>query len=933
MTAQPEKPTPCCIHTALLDRTSMDGQRDIILDENHCINAEELAQRITTVASHLVARQATGRAVGILTGNTIEAVVAYFACLKAGAVVAALPRNAPGVVSRIIGDGHISMLLTDPENSLAVQPKVPVISINTLKQAAKASDAPASDPHQPAHLLFTSGTTTGKPRSVLTDHIGSMLSHEWRTSLWPYEPHDVVGCNIFGMWDVVPALHAGIPVVLLADQTIRDPLSLGAAVTRYGITRMMLTPTLLDACLRCQQAVTALSRLRLLVLCGEAISPSLHKRMIEMLPCVRIVNLYSLSECHDVAAGELPPQGEAIRLTLAPFVKVYISDEQACDRVLAEGTTGRILVGGPGLARQIPAGKTGHHGFFKLHISELKKVDVFDTGDRGVIMPNGSLEVLGRCGASVKIRGTWVAPLDLEAMLQKCPGIAQACVTTSENTMGHLSLLAHVVPEADKVQFDVDAAFQWLREHLHPAAVPSRIIPRQALPLLATGKVDRKQLSQPFIESTKEHHSRHDQSMTEKVREAFQKTLGRTDITSNDPFNNMGGDSLAAVSLCVDLEHRTGRRIAPSDLKPTDTPATLAARLISLAPGKQNTVPPLAPTLSPLPGALKKLARPPATILVTGATGGLGQSLVKLLSATSGMRVLAMTRSGSHSFPNGIRTVTGDLTLPRFGWSDATFDAVAMDIDTVVHLAADMNMLAPYTDLQNVNVAGTETVIQLAARAGASLTMASSSAVFPLHFGSHWPESFHGSSRLGEQRTSLITSGADGYSLTKHDAELLAWQAREKGLPVHVIRIPHLLTPSQPSRLSYVAKAWAASGLMPEGPWHWQFAPPEAVAEALLSIVMRHQPEREPVTHLALTPLPAQVVQAIIESLGYAARMTTMPATAMALCREGTLAPLVMRYGPAAAMCVNEPLLETPVITDIDSTDYLRRCLQEALTA
>ncbi|MGJ8652704.1 MAG: AMP-binding protein [Opitutaceae bacterium] len=920
------------IHTAWLNRAAIDVNRDMLVDDHRSITSADLVQRVETIASNLVAREAIGRVVGIQMDNTIDAVAAYFACLHAGAVVATLPRGVPAVVDRIIANGNLALLLTDRPDRSTLQTHLPVIAIDDLQRIETSAVAPVSDAAQPAHLLFTSGTTTGKPRAVFTDHIGSMHSHAWRTALWPYEPQDVVGCNIFGMWDVVPALHAGVPAVLLTDSTIRDPLRLAAAVTHYGITRMMLTPTLLDTCLRCPEAVTALSRLRLLVLCGEGISLSLHIRMGELLPCVRIVNLYSLAECHDVAAGDLPPLGQHMRLALAPFAQVHIAQEQNREQLVPTGTAGRIIVAGPGLAEPGPSAPAAGGGFFKLITKESGRVAAYDTGDRGKLLPDGSLEVLGRCASNVKIRGMWVVPMDVEALLQSYPGVAQACITTTDNAMGHISLLAHVVPEERAADFDVDVLCQWLREQIHPSAVPGRFIVSQTLPLLASGKVDRTRLSQPQTKSAVAEPAAKAQTLVDEVRRAFQKVLDRTDLTGGDSFSNLGGDSLAAVALCVEVERVTSRRVTPSDLKAADTPAALADWLRTQKLVERRETPAQAPQLSPLPATLKKRSGSPATIFVTGATGSLGKQLVHLLASTVGIRVLAMVRSNNHDFPESVRTVTGDLTLPQLGWSYAAFDAIAAEIDTVIHVGADTNMVAPYSDLQDANVRGTDTVIGLAARAGATLLMVSSSAVFPLRYGSQWSESFYGFEQLSAHRAQLIASGADGYSLTKHDAELLAWQASEQGMSVHVIRIPHILSPNQPSRLSHVASAWAATGIMPEGPWHWQFVNPHTIAEALRSIALNNHNAAYPVSHVTLPPVSAAAVQAVLAALGYQTRMITMPASADALRREGTLAHLIARYGPAATMCVNEPLLENRSHSETDGAEPLRHYLQGVMS-
>ena len=48
-----------------------------------------------------------------------------------------------------------------------------------------------------AHLIYTSGSS-GHPKAVACNHLGSVLSHAWRTALCPLRPGDLVGVNIFG---------------------------------------------------------------------------------------------------------------------------------------------------------------------------------------------------------------------------------------------------------------------------------------------------------------------------------------------------------------------------------------------------------------------------------------------------------------------------------------------------------------------------------------------------------------------------------------------------------------------------------------------------------------------------------------------------------------------------------------------------------------
>ena len=135
----------------------------------------------------------------------------------------------------------------------------------------------------------------------------------------------------------------------------------------------------------------------------------------------------------------------------------------------------------------------------------------------------------------------------------------------------------------------------------------------------------------------------------------------------------------------------------------------------------------------------------------------------------------------------------------------------------------------------------------------------------------------------------LETSGADGYSLSKFAAELLVWEAFERGLPVSVVRVPHLLGPSASGngeprdRLTAAVRALAAAGVFPEGDWTWQLAPVEAVCRELVSLLEAGPSRDRPVRHLSMEPLGSAQVLDGLRSLGVEPDLLPAPALASAL--------------------------------------------------
>ena len=281
-----------------------------------------------------------------------------------------------------------------------------------------------------------------------------------------------------------------------------------------------------------------------------------------------------------------------------------------------------------------------------------------------------------------------------------------------------------------------------------------------------------------------------------------------------------------------------------------------------------------------------------------------------------------------------LQAIPGDLSKPLMGLSPDAFAALAERADAILHLAADLDVFASYGDLEPANVGGTREVLRLALRHGTPVHCVSSSAVFPL--GTAWPEDAFGLDAMRPLAADLEASGADGYSLSKFAAELLVWSAFERGLPVSVVRVPHLLGPSASGngeprdRLTAAVRALATAGVFPEGDWTWQLAPVEGVCRELVSLLEAGPSRDRPVRHLSMEPLGSAQVLDRLRSLGIEPDLLPAPALASALIAAArpesesgatpdgpgyravcAAAQLVLQYGPHAALNLSDAQLLT----------------------
>ena len=890
----------------------------VLVDATRTLTYQQLFAAIDLRTESLQDGRGVGARVGVLLQPSVELVITYFACLRAGMVFTPLSRLPAPVMAKVLALLRLDVLVTDEATDFGV----PTVSLRTTPPAP-----PASPPNirqtasRTAHILLTSGTSTGSPKAVTTDQIGSLHSHAWRTALMPYRPDDAVGCNIFGIWDVVPALFNGVPAVMIPDAAMRDPLSLAAVLVRHAITRLMVTPTLLAACLNSTDAADALRKLRWLVLCGERVTDNFAKRVRRALPGVAVLNLYSTAECADVAAAPIDDDGEMPALEVADFARVVIADVDQRERLLPVGRPGRILVAGPGLASGYVAGAPGQSvsPFFTLAGAPWGDARVYDTGDLGVLTADGRLRVLGRCDDGIKIRGAWVNPEHVADVLTGHPDVADVSVREADG-----KLVAFVVPtpsaEARTLASDL-RSFATTRLAAH--AVPGRIETVSALPLASSGKADRRAVPAVAPARTAD--------LEREVLAAFRRVLNDPTVTRNDDFIDRGGDSLSAIALCGILQQRTGRRIRVADFLRHSRPAALAAFIAKgarVSEVKDWRLPQLAPELR-IGSTAPSPMTPPRTVLVTGASGYIGRAFVDAVRGR--FEVLALIRSGKVRDRTAIQ---GDLTEPGLGLPTRQWLQLGRRIDAIIHIAANVDAFASYDDLAPLNAHAVEGLIRLAAERAVPLVHVSSSAIFPLGDGERKEATPEVEGLLARR---LAASGADAYSRTKLAAEALLQQAAARGLSTSVVRIPHLLGHPRNDRLASTLKALIAAGVFPdvERGWRWQFTTRDVVCRALVD-ALRTRPS---VRHATLAPITGEQVFDCLTATGFALARTTLPAIATALDQVSpshrfhtdatVLGRLISEYGPRAALSMDDAILLSAKPADVAAAQILRRHLSQ----
>jgi amino acid adenylation domain-containing protein len=536
-----------------------------------------LNARANQLAQALGSCDVRGGRVAICIERSIDMIVAILATLKAGAAYLPLDTTYP--------DERIRFMLDDAAPTVVLTTQALAHRFVACGRTVVCVDCDASviardDIRNPdeqgraddlAYVIYTSGST-GTPKGIVLPHRALTNLVAWYGTALPSGATTLQYASLsFDMasYEIFSTLCHGGRLVLIADQVRRDVAALAQVIDAAQVETAMLPGVVLDQIAQyCGAETTWLPSLRDVITAGEQLQ--ITPAMIAFFATTgcRLHNHYGPSETGPIVsaytlAGEpaswpvRPPIGRPIA-----NVRLYVLDSRG--QPVSMHVAGELCIGGVSLARgywQQPA--LTDERFVRHAMTVGCEERLYHTGDIARWRADGVLEYLGRRDAQIKVRGYRVEPGEIESLLQQQPGVAQAVVVA---TSGGTSLTAYIVAangDTCSPQRLRAALGTRLPEHM----VPTRWVPLEALPLTASGKVDRRALPPAAGDSRDElgTYAAPRTSMEALLAAIWADALGVDRVGIHDNFFDLGGHSLSAMRVLnrVRAISRTPADVAP----------------------------------------------------------------------------------------------------------------------------------------------------------------------------------------------------------------------------------------------------------------------------------------------------------------------------------------------------------------------------------
>jgi len=580
-----EYPSETSLHRLFEAQAVRFASSPAIIHRSGTVTYAELNAQANRLARNLITSGALpGGRIGIALSQSPAVIVAILATLKTGGTFVPLdPLHPTARNHELLRDCEANLVITDQKHASALAPfRVAIWNEQSIGIAADLPcDASAA---APAYIMYTSGST-GRPKGVIVPQraVSRLVLNTNYIAIQPSDRIAQLSTFLFdaSIFEIFGALLNGAAMVMIDKETALSPADFAAAAAKHRITVGFFTSSLFNHL--ASTVPEAFHKFHSVLVGGETVDPKWFAHLFRSGYRGKLINAYGPTEattfsiCNTVTAWDdetkSVPLGRPVSNTTA-----YVTNRGL--GLLPPGVVGEICIGGDGLAiGYVNDDAATREKFVDNPFAPGTKL--YRTGDLGRYRPNGEIEYLGRADRQLKIRGHRIEPAEIESLLEQHPAVLDAVVSATKGDPASRTLSASVIPKPGVSPTEAELR-EFLRFRLPDYLIPSRFTLLKTMPLSENGKLDYSKLS--AVDPPRSVNAVSLGSPTTSlVLEVWKEMLGVERLSADDNFFDLGGTSLLAVRMVMQMEQRLARRI-PLALFFSAPTADGFARLLEIRP-------------------------------------------------------------------------------------------------------------------------------------------------------------------------------------------------------------------------------------------------------------------------------------------------------------------------------------------------------------
>ncbi|KZE03981.1 Long-chain-fatty-acid--CoA ligase [Bacillus mycoides] len=526
---------------------------------------QQLTYRELNSKSNYLAKQMKGKdikpndVVALISERTCEMIIAIYAILKAGAAYLPIdPKQPLDRIKYMLKDSKAKLIIAGANSGKLVKELEGFQFINfednlgelenNLSITASLSDL--------AYIIYTSGTT-GNPKGVMIENRNVVNLTNWLISHLNLDEFSTMLQNfafIFdgSVWEIFSSGLAGSRLLILSDEQKASPKE---TIECFNNAHVIMVPSMYRELLEYAKTNGILHKLHALnsiSLGGEAMTLDLASEFFETSKEFknkpRIQNCYGPTEATVCSTfHEFKEDVSDSRVLVGKPIlnsSAFIMNQ---NELIGIGMIGELFIGGYGIAPGYLNNDKLSKEKFVNHPYEEGKV-LYQTGDLARWDKNGNIELFGRIGEQVKIRGFRIELGEIESYIRQFKDITDAVVILDENDRTE-QIVAYFT---SRKEIDISRLKETLFKKLNDYMVPEHFIQIDEIPKTLNGKINKRNLPKPT--SNRVHMKILPKSEIEKaIYDAFQEVLLYEELSTDDNFFDVGGDSIKAIRVVSNL--------------------------------------------------------------------------------------------------------------------------------------------------------------------------------------------------------------------------------------------------------------------------------------------------------------------------------------------------------------------------------------------